>query len=158
MEISKPPSPTLSPKTNKTFAVLFLAFGVLGFSDSTYLFIEHLRGVLPSCYLISGCDRVLLSPYAEIFGVPVALLGVLYYGIIVAGSLLFFDIGKSSILKYLSLFSIAGIIASGYFVFLQLFVIKSICLYCVLSAVSSTVLFVIGMIFLVQSAKYKVQS
>jgi uncharacterized membrane protein len=41
-----------------------------------------------------------------------------------------------------------GLLASLYLVFLQLFVIKSICIYCMVSAGSSTILFILGVLLL----------
>lgn len=144
MEISTPTSPPLSPKINNFGATIFLLLGVLGFGDSAFLYLEHLRGSLPVCSLISGCDKVLLSPYASIGPFPTALFGVIYYALIIGGSLYFFDSKKPKTLRLLSIFTVAGLLASLYFLFLQIFIIKALCLYCLGSAATSALLFLNG--------------
>ena len=145
METSKPPLPAPSPKVNKLGAAIFLLFGVVGFLDASYLTIEHYRGVLPVCHVVSGCGQVLISKYSTIGPVPLALLGVAYYSVIIFGSLLYLDLKIQKILHLLAAYTMVGIAASAYFVYLQFFVIKALCFYCLISAGISTLLFLNGL-------------
>jgi len=121
---------------------------LLGLADASYLTIEHLRGGVPNCSIIEGCDVVTTSEYSEIFGIPVALLGALYY-LTMSGLMLFWlDKRKNSTLRIASYLSIAGLGASIYFVYIQLFVLQAICLYCMGSALSSTLIFILSMLVL----------
>lgn len=144
METSTPTSPPLLPKTNNIGASIFLFLGLLGFGDAAFLYFEHLRGVLPTCSIITGCGQVLLSRFATVGPLPIALLGTIYYALIIGGSLYYFDSKKIGALRVLSIYSIAGLLASIYFIFLQIFVIKALCMYCLLSALTSTLIFVNG--------------
>lgn len=59
----------------------------LGLADAGYLSITHLQGELPACGGYAGCAQVNDSPFAEVFGVPVALLGAALYLALLAVSL-----------------------------------------------------------------------
>ena len=57
-----------------TLAVPVLA--ALSLADAAYLSILHWRGEIPPCGGYAGCETVNTSPFAEIFGIPVAALGM----------------------------------------------------------------------------------
>lgn len=118
----------------------------LGFLDATYLTIAHYSGISLKCTILHGCDIVTTSPYSLIFGIPVALFGGLYYFTILICSILYFDTKHKTILKFMVPLTIAGFLASVWFVYLQFFVINALCQYCMLSAITSTVLFIFGLI------------
>ena len=151
MPISNQTSPKPSTKINNlprvgaVGAVIFIIIGVIGFLDSTYLTIEHYHGVIPVCTIVVGCQQVLQSSYASFGLVPLSLLGMIYYFIVILGALLFLDLRKIRLLHLLAAFSLLGILASGYFLFLQIFVIKALCIYCLGSALTSTLLFLNGL-------------
>ena len=127
----------------KIAAIVMLAVAAIGFLDATYLTIEHYRGAIPPC-TIEGCEVVLTSEQAEIAGVPVALLGAIYYLLILILAIAYLDRQNQSVLRFAASTTIVGLVASAYFVSLQLFVIKSICQYCMISAGTSTLLFITG--------------
>ncbi len=55
------------------------ALALLGLGDALYLAILHWQGEVPPCGGYAGCAQVNSSPFAEIFGVPVAALGAAMY-------------------------------------------------------------------------------
>jgi len=130
--------------TKKTIGAFFLIFSLLGFLDATYLTVQHYQGVIPPCTVVNGCEKVLTSSYSTIANVPVALGGAVYYLAMIVLSLLYFDTKNHHWLKRAAHFSIIGLLASAYFISLQLFVIHALCLYCLGSAITSTVLFILG--------------
>lgn len=121
-----------------------LAIVPVGFIDATYLTIEHFLGKVPPCTLTNGCAAVTSSSYSLIFGIPLALLGAIYYLAIILGLVYYLDSKKPMVIKAISAVTAFGFVFSLYLVYLQLFVIKAICQYCMLSALSSTLLFIIG--------------
>lgn len=128
----------------------FTALGLagIGFIDATFLTIQHYTSFTLPCSITHGCELVTTSPYSFILGAPVALLGALYYvGVLLAvyGSL---EFAKPQWLKWIAIATTAGFLFSAWFVYLQLFVIHAICEYCMLSALTSTSLFVVSMIYL----------
>lgn len=135
-------------KNIKIAVIIFLVVAVIGFLDAAYLSIVHYRGEIPPC-TIDGCEVVLTSAQSQIAGVPVALLGALYYLALLILSIAYLDRKKEKLIKLASKLTILGFLASIYFVYLQFFVIKEICQYCMVSAGTSTILFIIGIYILV---------
>lgn len=127
-------------------AYLFLLVAFLGFCDASYLTIQHFRGVAPNCNIIVGCDIVAGSAYSVIFNVPVALLGAIYYTLIIILTIQYLESKNLNIFKYLIPLTGAGLIASVWFTYLQIFVIKALCIWCLGSTFSSTTLFILGLI------------
>ena len=84
------------------------------------------------------------SAYALFFGIPVALFGVAYYLTIIISAIAYLDSKKEAFLIFLASFTIVGLLASAWFVFLQVAVIGALCIYCLASAVTSTILFALG--------------
>lgn len=132
----------------KILLVAFIVTAAVGFLDASFLTIEHYRESIPPCIATSGCETVLTSKYNNLFGVPTALLGALYYLALLIASVFALDRGNARVMRVASLATVVGIAMSAYFVSLQLFVIKAICFYCMVSAASSTALFLIGSIIL----------
>lgn len=130
-------------------AVAFLVTSALGFLDATYLTVEHYRGVVPPCSIVSGCEAVTTSRYATVSGMPVALLGALYYLTILVLAVAYLDRRQSVWLRLAAYLTFVGLAASVWLVYLQLFVIKAICLYCLFSAATSTILWGLGITVLV---------
>lgn len=134
--------------TPKGLVWLFIIISFLGFLDATFLTAEHYMGVFLGCPIFGGCDEVLSSPYAAILGVPVSLAGAIYYLTIFILGVVYFDAGRARILRFAASLTPLGLIASLWFLYLQLFVIKAICFYCIVSLLTSTLLFILGLIFL----------
>ncbi len=122
---------------------LFLLFVALcGFVDASYLTVEHYRGVIPPCTTGFDCTSVLTSDYSVVAGVPISLGGAIFYLILLVGIFAYIDSKKTIILKCVLPLTLVSFLFSLWLVYLQIFVIHSICLYCMVSAVVSTVLFV----------------
>lgn len=137
---------------NKWLPITFLVLSIVGLSDATYLTIEHYKSLSVGCLAGNDCDRVLASVYSTIGNIPVALLGFFYYLVIFASITAYFYFKQKNqpaseqILDFAVRFTLIGFIASLWFVYLQLFVIHAICAYCMISAITSTTLFVLGLI------------
>lgn len=137
----------------------FLFVSFIGFWDAFYLTVQHYRGLPPTCAVFQGCEQVANSPYAVVGGVPVALLGVFYYLTVFFSALAHLLVSDGlghgrwaawvrgdRLLMGVRWLTVIGFVFSLWLVYLQLFVIKSICLYCMISAATSTILFVLGRI------------
>lgn len=132
---------------------LFPALSAVGFADATYLTVKHFLGTPIPCSILKGCEQVTNSQYAVVFGIPVALLGSFYYLTILVLAAIYFDSRRPAVLKLLAYLTPFGFLASLWFVYLQIFVIKAICLYCMISATTSTILFILGMTYLARHKK-----
>ncbi len=135
----------------KKIIVVFLLLAVLGFIDATYLTIEHYRDASVVCFIVNTCDLVLQSSYATVGPVPVSLLGVVYYLGIFILSLVSFVKKNEKLLFTTALLTVFGLIASLWFLYVQLFIIHSLCFYCLFSAFDSIILFILGVSFLIKS-------
>jgi uncharacterized membrane protein len=124
----------------KWILIAFVLISFVGFLDASYLTANHYGQVELSCSITSGCEAVTTSEYSKIFGVPVALGGILYYLSILLLSLLYLDHKTKFFKKLVPPLTVVGFLFSAYFVYLQLFVIGAICQYCVLSAINATLL------------------
>jgi uncharacterized membrane protein len=142
-------------KTNKWLIFLFAIVSFLGFLDATYLTAEHYLGAIPPCVITTGCKTVLTSKYSVIFGIPTALFGAMYYLLLFLLAVLSIDI-KPEIIRFAAYLTPIGLLVSSWFVYLQLFVIKEICSYCIVSATTSTILFILGLFIIIKSLKSKV--
>jgi uncharacterized membrane protein len=50
-----------------------------GLADSIYLTVHHYTAEPVPCSVITGCEQVLTSSYAEMYGIPTAAFGVAAY-------------------------------------------------------------------------------
>jgi uncharacterized membrane protein len=102
-----------------------------------------------------GCDQVQTSRYAELFGIPVAFYGVVGYAALLAVALLGLRpalLGDRRITVALGALATCGVAFSLYLTYLELFVIRAICRWCVASAVIVTVIWVAALAGLRRSA------
>lgn len=125
--------------------LVFALAAFLGFLDATYLTLQHYLGLPLPCSVLQGCEKVTTSQYATFLGLPVALLGAINYLFLFMLSVIYFDTKKQVFIKIAAGFTIAGFLATLWFLYAQFFIIGALCLYCVFSALISALLFVIGM-------------
>ncbi|HBB43953.1 MAG TPA: hypothetical protein DCZ83_00995, partial [Candidatus Yonathbacteria bacterium] len=123
-----------------------IALALVGFTDSAFLLAKRVSGAPIPCFITSGCDTVSKSPYSVMFGVPLAAWGVLFYLGIGFLALLYMDTKNLLIAKLIPIATTLGFISSAYFIYVQKFLIKAFCIYCILSAIVSTILFALGII------------
>lgn len=122
-------------------AVALVALAGLG--DAVYLTVEHLTGQSVRCMVVSGCDEVLQSSYATVAaGVPVAAVGaVAYFTVFSLATLAAF--GYDGARKLLAPVVAVMFLATLWFLYLQAFVIRAFCTYCLISAAVTTTLAVL---------------
>lgn len=128
------------------FAFVILAF--IGFTDSFYLTVSHFQGSDLNCNILDGCDLVTSSKYATWGPVPVALIGAIYYLAAFFFSLTYITNKKERFLEIAMGLSGLGFFASFWFVILQVFIIEALCLYCMISALTSTLLFIFAIMII----------
>jgi uncharacterized membrane protein len=124
----------------------------IGLSDSIYLSYIKLSHNEAFCAGIGECDVVNTSPYSEIAGIPMALLGASAY---IALVILLIVEGRRGFRKNNSLLiffgmTLIGLLYSAYLTYIEVAVIHAICPFCVLSAVAMLVLFVVSILRLRQ--------
>ncbi|MEO6536579.1 MAG: vitamin K epoxide reductase family protein [Candidatus Paceibacterota bacterium] len=127
--------------------ILVLAF--LGLADATYLAHSALTGSALSCGIdsvLDGCNVVAQSAHSRVLGIPLAVYGVVFYAFLFMLSGLLLIISKRHFYHALFVVAILGFLSSVYFIGLQIFVIKALCIYCLGSFVISLLIFVCALI------------
>lgn len=122
---------------------IFTAVAVFGWIVSTFLSGIHFWGIpqIPDGATVSGSLEVITSSWAYIGPVPLATLGAAYYLTTVVLAVWWLDTRHPIIIKLLTPITATGVVASAYFVYLQLVPIGAICPFCMMSAAASVVLF-----------------
>jgi uncharacterized membrane protein/glutaredoxin len=136
-----------------------IALTIFGFSLTTYLTVTHFFGQKVALCEVegSGCDLVLSSDYAKVFGIPLTIFGALSYltlGIL-AGLPLLLKRGEPKAqnqLKETSAFlmfmvSSSTFVFSGYLIYLlasgSIGGTPQVCLYCISSAAAMTTIWLL---------------
>lgn len=126
------------------WAIIILS--LIGFTDAAFLLAKRLSGAPIPCFITSGCDEVSKSPYSVMFGVPLSLWGVIFYLGTGFLALLYMDTKRALVGVLIPLATLFGFLSSCYFIYVQKFLIGAFCIYCLLSALVSIILFVLGII------------
>ncbi len=142
MDSSTPSNKLRSSTTGLLWGMIALA--VIGFADASYLTIDHFMHRIPPC-TTGGCEIVLTSKFATIGPVPLALVGALYYLVIFILIQWLANMPDDRPRKLLKLLLTAGFLISLGLVGLQAFVIHAWCYYCLTSAGTTTVLFLLSL-------------
>lgn len=122
--------------TLRGVATFLATFGV---GVATYIAIADSGGGSPVCIAGGhGCQTVAESSYSHLFGVNIAIFGILGYVVLLASALLRGDAPRMTGF----LVALVGFGYSLYLTYLELFTIDAICQWCVASAVLMTLLFV----------------
>ena len=113
-----------------------IVLSVVGLAVAAYLTYVHYEGIKPVCGLGGDCEKVQTSEWAELAGIPVAVLGLVGYALIL-GSLF---VRSENGLMAGALLAVTGFGFSLYLTYRELFSIDAICPWCVTSAVLLTLL------------------
>jgi uncharacterized membrane protein len=106
--------------------VAIVAACLVGTAIAAYLTYVHYAHTSPIC-TTGGCEKVQRSRYAELGGVPVALLGLVTYLVLIALALLRgVEVALAGVLV-----AFVGVAFSGYLLWAQLGPIGAICQWCV---------------------------
>ena len=106
---------------------------LVGLADAIYLTVQHLTGESLRCTIISGCSEVLGSPYSHIGSVPLAAIGAVAYFVVFSLATLG-AFGYTLVERVLKFVVAIMFFTTLWLLYLQAFVIKHFCQYCLLSA------------------------
>ncbi len=143
---------------NKSLLYVFTVLSAGGFSDAFYLTYKHFSDAHLSCSIFGGCDLVTNSIYSTIFGIPIALLGSLYYLLLLILAIIAFREDGTNKAFFASRLTTIGLIVSSVLLYIQSSVLHAYCLYCLLSEVISASLFVTGFLILKRNGESLLKS
>ena len=127
--------------------IVFLA--LVGLFVALYLLLYHLGFYGQLVCGTGSCDAVQTSKYARLLGQPVPMWGTVWYAAVL--TLAAIALGQLSgrtdayriAIRLLALCATVGLLFSLYLTALELFVIHAVCLWCVVSAVLTLVIFLL---------------
>lgn len=134
-------------------AVGFYAFIALaaagGFGVACYIFRAKRGGGQLVCPMGSNCNAVITSRYSKFLGAPIEYLGMIYYFVVVGAyiTLIFAPHLLTGTLLYgLMTLTASAFLFSLYLLFAQAFLLRQWCIWCLLSAMLSIVIFIVSLI------------
>ena len=116
-----------------------------GLVDSVYLTVHHYTAEPVPCSIINGCEQVLTSSYAEMFGIPTAAFGIAAYLLAFLLAILT-AFGKNQMWMPFGVLVSIMTIFTGWLIYLQANVIEAFCQFCLLSAATTFTLLIIFLI------------
>ena len=122
--------------------VLAAVFALVGLIDALYLTVQHMAGQSVPCSVTGGCEEVLTSSYAAIAGIPLAALGAAaYFSVFSLATLAVF--GYRAARTLLRPLVAVMVLVSVWLFYLQAFVIRAFCQFCLLSAAITIALMIV---------------
>jgi uncharacterized membrane protein len=124
-------------------------FSIVGIADASYLTYEKVSGQIPVCGQGFDCGSVLASPYAQIGPFPISVFGIFFYlSVFILSCSLFLGLKlkQFNLVTLIRLLTSAGFGFSLILVGMMAFVIQAWCLYCLVSAATSTLLFSLSLL------------
>jgi len=125
---------------------------LVGLLIAGYLAWTRLSGGLPVCGPLHGCETVALSPYSELFGIPVALFGLAFSAVLTGLAVAWWRRADRRALIGLYGLGLLGVLFVAYLTYLELFVIGAICVWCAGYAVSVVVGWIVAALALRRSS------
>lgn len=125
---------------------LAVVLAVLGMAVAGYLITLKLQDDPGICIGVKGCAEVQDSKYGEIAGVPVSIPGFAAYAFLAVAAIAWYrNIAghRAEIALIGFLVALAGLLMSGYFTYIEAFVLEAWCSWCIVSAVLMTALFAV---------------
>jgi uncharacterized membrane protein len=121
---------------------------LLAIIDATYLWLYKLGYIGQLTCSVGSCETVNTSPWAIFIGAPVAAWGVAFYVTVFVLVLLslqprFAD--DRRLPRVILALTAWGVLFSAWLTYLELFVIHAICMWCVVSAILVSILFVLSL-------------
>ena len=124
---------------------ILVVLDVIGLAIASYLSVVELGGGVPVCGPLKGCETVATSKYAWIGPFPVAVYGVILSLILLTLALAWIKTDKPWMLDLHYGLSLIGVIFEVYFLTLQVFVIRAVCIWCTLYGISLILRFFVAM-------------
>ncbi|GAP06737.1 vitamin K epoxide reductase family [Anaerolinea thermolimosa] len=130
---------------NQTLKNVSILSAFIGWVDSSYLaWVKWTNSTVACLPNLGNCNAVNSSRFSQIYGIPIAFLGGVAYLLILVFLLLDKEGHRSNQTFLLAIFglSLVGVLFSAYLTYIEIAVLKAICPYCVLSAITILLIFI----------------
>lgn len=123
--------------------IAMIIITLIGLINTIYLSYNTMQGTPVKCLFFpqEWCDRVTQSRFSKTMGIPNAYLGLAVLSVILI--LLLLHTKGNMPASYPRFFILFGFLFSLYFFYIQAFVLKAFCTWCVLSALVFMLLFLL---------------
>ena len=122
----------------------FIGVAVVGWGVSVLLTAIHFWVLpLPAGVEPQGAIQVITSPWAYVGPIPLATIGAVYYAVMIAAGATWLHTKDPRLERILLPVTALGVLASAFFVYLQLVPIGAICPFCMVSAGATVLLLVL---------------
>lgn len=140
-----------------------IIFGIAGFLLASYVYTKKQKQEVMVCPMNGSCDEVVNSRYSKFLGVPVEIMGMIYYAFIVLSYTYIFlnvDTVSDTFKFFITGITVGAFFFSVYLVIIQAFILRKWCTWCLFSAGFSTFIFVtavfgVDLSLILLLAKYK---
>jgi uncharacterized membrane protein len=132
-----------------TTYLFVIVFSLIGLVVTATLHIKKRRNEIFKCPFDTNCHAVTTSSFSKFLGINLEILGIIYYSFILIIYLLFLFFPPLVITLVIFIttgITIGGFLFSLYLIFVQAFLIKSWCTWCLISATSSIFIFLFNLI------------
>jgi uncharacterized membrane protein len=126
--------------------LILAVLDVIGLAIATYLSVVELGGGVPVCGPLHGCETVAQSEYSRLWGIPVAVFGVGLSLVLLTLAIAWWRTNLYALLLAHYGLSLGGVIFEIYFIYLQIFVIGAVCVWCTSYGLSLILRFVIALV------------
>ena len=120
---------------------ILIIFGAIGFMVSAYILYSKKFDKPLYCPIGENCDNVVKSKYGKTFGIDNTIPGMGFYLLIIIYGIMLLlnrNLFKETVIHYVIVgISVGSVLFSLYLVYVQKFILKEWCIYCIVSAVSS---------------------
>src|SRR3989304_38300 len=141
--------------TGEMLGKILLVLAIAGIIVSAWLTWHHygvnyLSGAGDWCDVnaLFNCDVIAQSAHSQILGIPVAVIGLLWFSAVLAFPLFVKVLGQKKATLALMGWSILGTIGIGLFVYIEIFAIKVICLGCTLAHIIGLAILAVSLLML----------
>jgi uncharacterized membrane protein len=117
--------------TSPALCAALIALSMGGFLISLYLTLAHFRNIVPPCYVTSGCESVITSRFSVIAGVPLALIGTVFFVITFYMGIALLVGFRPRLARAYEVLVYAGLLAAICLFLLQAVVLRAFCSYCI---------------------------
>ncbi|OGJ00667.1 hypothetical protein A3G98_00350 [Candidatus Nomurabacteria bacterium RIFCSPLOWO2_12_FULL_37_8] len=129
--------------------IIIFILGLCGFMVAKHIRNHKTKNTPLVCLVGFDCHNVVHSDYSKFLGIPVELFGMIYYSFISIAYffLIFMPSAVSlSLIFYLIVMSLVALLFSIYLITIQIFILKKGCSWCIVSAIISSLIFVLAML------------
>jgi uncharacterized membrane protein len=132
---------------------ILVVLDVAGLLIAGYLSVVEVGGGVPACGPLRGCETVATSEYARIGGIPVAVFGVALSLILLTLAFAWIRTDNPVLLDGHCGLSLIGVIFEVYFLTLQVFVIRAVCVWCTLYGLTLIARFLVALVIWIRQGR-----